>query len=284
MAYGDNIVANVSTYIQTIYELADATARDRNFITLLVRSFDDNSGTAIRTRSEYGTVTFNQITDSDDLSSQTHTPTTQESITPAFFGAQVFITDRRRRSDPHDVMMDAGTEIGAAAGKHVQTNVLANFSSLTGGTVGSLGGTLTWGNLYAAVARLRQQNAPEPYFGVLGNGQYYHLGTATVPGGNQTNAPVMQDAVTMRYFVGRFFNVDWYVTNDIAGNGGTAGYGAVFSRPAIAFDERLAFGIRPQRDESQGGGGIELNATMEYGEGVWRPRFGVQIRGTDVIP
>lgn len=282
--YGSNIVADVSTYIQTIYELADKTARDRNFITALVRTFDDNAGTAIRTRSEYGTVSFVSMTDADDLASQVLKPTTQQSLTPVFYGAQTFITDRRRRSDPHAVLADTGMEIGEAAGKHIQINVLSNFSSFTAGTVGSAGGTLTWGNLYAAVAQLRQSNAPEPYFGVLGNGQYYHIGTATIPGGNQTNAPVLQDSVTMRYFVGRWFGVDWYVTNDVSGNGGTAAYGGVFSRNALAYDERLAFGIRPQRDESRGGGGIELNSTMEYGHGVWRPAFGCAILGTDVIP
>jgi hypothetical protein len=284
VAYGDNIVANVGRYIQEINEMAILVARDNNFVTSLVTPFFDNSGTAQRTRSEYGTATFSQITDSDDLTSQAFTPAVAGTVTPSFFGAQFFITDRRRRSDPHTVQSDAARELGEAAAKHVQRNMLTNLASFTGGTVGSAGGTLTWGNIYAGIAKLKQQNPRGQFYGILGNGQWYHLGTPTVPAGNQTNAPAFQDNVMLNYWVGRWFGVDWFTSNDVSGFNGTAAKGGVFTREALAYDERLPFNIRPERDESRGGGGFELNATMEYGHGVWRPAFGVTLLGTDVVP
>ncbi len=282
MSYGNNVVANISYLVQTIYEGANMVARDNNFITSLVTHYDDNSGTAARTRSEYGTATFNQITDADDLASQTMTPASAESLTPYLYGDQFFFTDRRVRSDPNGILQDGSNELGLSAGKSVQKNLLGDMANFTGGTAGSAGGTAGWATLFKAVSLLRQQNAPGPYYGVIHEGHWFHLGTAVVPAGAQTNGIQMQNDVLAQYFIGRFYGVDWFLTNDITS--GTAAVGGVFARPALGFDTRAPFRIEPQRDASKGGGGWELNATMDYGHGVWRPKFGVQIVGTTVIP
>jgi hypothetical protein len=282
MPVGANIADNIASYVQTIHEMAVLAARDIDFITNLVMRFDDNRGTASRTRSEYGTVAFQPISDSDDLTSQAFTPSVANTLTPMMYGAQFFITDRRLRTAPWEEAGIAARELGEGAAKQVSRNLLSVFNQFTGGTVGSAGGTLTWGNIFAAVTKLQQQNARPPFFGVLQTGHWYHLGTATVPAGAQTNAPDFQDRVMQQFFVGSFFNTLWFVTNDIPS--GTAAVGGVFAREALAYDERLPFNIRSERDESRGGGGIELNATMEYAYGVWRPAFGVAIVGTSVVP
>lgn len=283
MASGANLAADVSGYVQTIYEMAELARRDTDFMSSLVKTFPDGyEGTAARSRSEYGTVNYQQITDADDLNSQTFTPTVAQTITPAFFGAQFFITDRRYRTTPVEQQGDAARELGQGAGKHVQLALLNQFSSFTGGTVGSAGGTITWGNLFAAVTKVRQQNAEGELYGVLQEGHWYHLGTVTVPAGAQTNGIDIQNEVARRYWVGNFFNVDWFVTNDIPS--GTAAVGGVFTREALAYDDRKLFGIEYQRDASRGGGGFELNATMEYAKGVWRPSSGCAIVATSVVP
>ena len=280
MPAGINIAGDISGYVQTIFEMSNMVARDNTFVLPLVTTFDDNMGTAARTRSEYGTATFNQVSDADDLTSQTFLPTTQESLTPYEFGAQFFITDTRRRNAAVEAATDAANELGSSMATTVQQNVLSKMSSFTGGTVGTAGGTVTWGNIFAAISKLKIQNAPEPYIGVLHVGQWYHLGTVAVPAGAQTNGPQLQDAINARYFVGQFFNTLWFVTTDIAS--GTAATGGVFSRAALAYDERVPFRIEPERDASRRG--IELNATMTYASGVWRPKFGVQIIATSVVP
>lgn len=280
--YGSNIADNIASYVQTIYESATLVARENNFITSLVLNFNDTAGTATRSRSEYGTVTFNSMSDADDLASQVFTPSVANSISPAFYGAQFFITDRRRRTDPMGVLRDASMELGQGAAKSVQKAVVGNFASLTGGTVGSAGGTLTWGDMFKAVSYLKRENAPEPYYAVLETGQWFHLGTAVVPAGAQTNAPNFQDAVMNRWWVASVGPLQIFVTSDITS--GTAADGGIFSRSAIAYDTRKGFGIEPERDASRGGGGYELNATMEYAHGVWRPKWGVRVTATSVLP
>jgi len=59
--------------------------------------------------------------------------------------------------------------------------------------------------------------------------------------------------------------------------------GGMFAKEALAFDLRRALRIEPQRDASRGGGGWELNATMIYAQGVYRPQYGVRLVGTSTI-
>jgi hypothetical protein len=222
MAAGVNLVADISSYVQTIFEMANLVARDENFVVPLVTNFSDQSGTAQRTRSDYGTVTYNQINDSDDLSSQVFKPTANQSLTPYEYGAQFFLSDRRVRTDKMQVMREAANELGQGAAKKIQTDILKAGTALTGGTVGSAGGTASWGTIYKGIATLKQKNAPGPYVGILGNGMWYHLGTPNVPAGNQTNAPMLQDQIVRAYNVAFFYNTFWFLSNDLVGALGTA--------------------------------------------------------------
>jgi hypothetical protein len=76
-------------------------------------------------------------------------------------------------------------------------------------------------------------------------------------------------------------NMDFFVDANIAS--GTAAIGAMFSKEALALDIRQGFTINPQWDASFAGvGAWELNASMVYGYGVYRPTYGVKLIGTSV--
>jgi len=197
------------------------------------------------------------------------------------YAGQYFLTDRLVRSDPFQVQADASNDLGQLMGEKVDTLLVGKFSSLTGGTVGSAGSTLTWANFLASITYLRNAFAPQPYVCVLPPGQWYHLASTIAAGQTVTNAPVLQDAVARQYFVGNAYGVDIYLDANITS--GTAAYGAMFSRDALALDIRRALRLEPQRDASRGGGGWELNATMDFAYGIWRTTFGVQMIGTSSI-
>jgi hypothetical protein len=126
----------------------------------------------------------------------------------------------------------------------------------------------------AAMTLLRNQNAPLPYAAVLSPNMYHNLAkSATVAGATSSAAPNFADDVTRRWWVNSFGPVDIFLSSNIATSGTT--YGAMFSRQVIAYDERRAPRLEPQRDASRRG--LELNMFIVYGYGVWRPRFGVTI-------
>ena len=272
--------SDISTFLNEIWEGAVLAARESTVVQPLVRNFS-STGINDRYYSEYTGGTVGLMSEATDMSSQTFTPGTVAKLTPVLYGAQYYLTDLRIESDPFAVRADASRDLGELMGNQVDSLMVGLFSSLTGGTVGSAGGTITWANFLASIAYLRAQFAPQPYVTVLHPNQWYFLANTIGAGQTVTNAPVLQDAVARQFFALNAYGVDIYIDGNITA--GTAAYGAMFSRDALAFDIRRAMRIEPQRDASRGGGGWELNATMDFGYGIWRAKYGVQMIGTTTI-
>ena len=274
MAAGPVTAAAISAYIQNIYEDAMFIARENAIMPQLVTTFaDTNDENQLRKSSLYGSATIATLGETDDLSSQTFTPAVLSTLTPAEVGAQFFLTDSRMSSDPFGVRNDAALELGMAMATKINTDLLGDLASLTGGTVGAAGTVISWGHFYAARAVLKAQKAPEPYRCVIHEYQWYVLAKSVAPAATVTNAPMLQDEVARRYYVGTAAGVDIYTSADITIDGSTDAKGGMFAAPAIALDGRRAPRLEPERDASRRG--IELNLTGVYAHGVWRPAFGV---------
>jgi hypothetical protein len=270
-----NTAGDISAFINTIFEDALLVARENMFIDTLVTTFNDRMGNATRQNSQYGSATISAIGETDDLASQAFAPSSLATITPAETGGQFALTDLRMESDPFQVRSDAALELGQSMAEKIQSDVLGNFSSLTGGTVGAAGTTITWGHFFAARAQLKNQKAPEPYVAVLHEYHWQELASAAAVSATVTNAPEFQDEVQRRYYVGTAAGVDIYTTVDISVDASDDAYSAMFSRSAIALDMRRMPRLEPERDASRRL--WELNMTSVYGHGVWRPLFGIQL-------
>jgi hypothetical protein len=122
------------------------------------------------------------------------------------------------------------------------------------------------------MSKLRSNFAPMPYAFVCTPAQWYSLGSAASVGATVTNNPAKQDEFGQNFYVGSIFGVDCFVTENCE-DSSTDAYAGIFSRQALALDIRRAFRIEPERDASRRG--VELNASMVYGAGLWRPTFGV---------
>jgi len=270
-----NTTSQISSYIQEIFADALHIARDNNVMRSLVTVYTDQTGDNPRQNSEYNSVTINAIGEADDLASQAITPSVIATLTPAEYGAQYFLTDRRLDTDPFQLRNDAAMELGMGLAQDVESKLLSNFSGLTGGTVGAAGSAMSWGLLTAAITRLRAQNAPGPYYCVMHPYQYHLLGQAASVAGAQFQTGDLMDQVQSTWFIGRAMGTDFYLSSNIEIDGDGDATAAVFSRQAIALDVRRPPRIEPERDASRRG--IELNLTSVYAHGVWRPKFGVQI-------
>lgn len=277
-----NTYADISAFVNTVFEDALLVAREQTIMMSLVTVFDDRTGAALRKNQGYGSATMNAIGESDDLTSQAFTPTNLATLTPGEFGAQFFLTDLRLESDPFAVRSDAALELGQAMGTKIDSDLCASFSSFTGGTVGAVATAMTWGHFFAALSRLKVQKAPMPYYAVLHPYQWHNLGTAVVPAGTQTNAPEFQDSVMRAFWVAQAAGVQVFTTSNIALSGGTAATAGMFSRAALAYDNRRAPRLEPERDASRRG--WELNMTSVYAQGVWRPLFGIQLTTNAAAP
>lgn len=270
-----NTYSNISSFVNTIYEGALMVARDNNVMAALVTPFNDRTGMAIRSNQQYNGATINAIGEEDDLTSRAFTPSAIATLTPGEFGGQYFLTDQRRESDPFNVQREAALDLGLALATKMESDALANFSSLTGGTVGAAGTTITWGHFFAMMTRLKVQKAPMGYAFVCHPYQWHQLAkSASVAGAQVVNAPMFQDEITRNFYVGSVSGVEIYTSSNITIDGSDDAYCAMFNRQALALDIRRAPRLESERDASRRG--YELNVTAVYATGVWRPAFGIQ--------
>ncbi len=276
-------MANESTYtsmsglVNAIWQTALLAASEQSVMVNIVRGFGDSNSSTPRKWAAYSGGTVQTIAESTDMAAQTFTPAVAGTLTPVQYGMAYFLTDQRINSDPFGAQRDAGLDLGRVLAAHVDTALVGNFASLTGGTVGTAGGTITWANIQRAVAYVRTAFGPGPFRCVLHPTQWYYLTSASsVPALLQSQK--LMDQIGSDYYQASWAGVDFFTDANITS--GTAAVGALFSEDAIAYDLRRALRIEPQRDASRAGGGYELNATMIYAHGVYRPTFGCQLIGT----
>lgn len=275
-----NTYSNISSFVNTVWEDAMLVARENAVMPALVTVFNDRDGMALRKNAKYGQVTINQVSESDDFTSQAFTPSVDQTLTPYEYGAQFFITDQRVESDIYGIRQDAALELGRGLGQSVDTYLAGLFSSMTAGTSGTGGSDMTWAVFFSALTKLRAAYAPQPYVAVLHPYQWYSMGTAIAPGVTVTNSPALQDEFVRRFFVGNVAGVDIILDGNITS--GTSTFGGMFSRNALALDWRRAPRIEPERDASRRG--IELNLSAIFAYGVWRPQYGVAINTAGTAP
>ncbi len=265
---------DISPYVQTIFEDAWFIAREEGFMARLATNFTDDDEVKARSSSQYSSVTIAQLNETDDLQSQAFTPSVVATLTPAEYGAQFFLPDRRLSADPFALRADAARELGLGMGESVNTNLLSLLSSFTGGIVGAAGATITWGHFFAMLSQLKATKAPPPYFCVMHIYQWHQLAKATsVAASTQPTASWLTDEVMRRWFVGSVAGVDILTTADISVDTNDDAYCGMFSPIAMAIDQRRAPRLEVERDASRRG--YELNYTAVYAYGVWRPAMGI---------
>lgn len=277
MATGQSLYSDISSLVNTIREGALFTLRQQNLLVPTVSVFRDTMGMNPRNVSRYGTANVRSLGEGDDVTPTQFSRTSLTTLTPARYADQFFISDQRVMSDDQTVRADAALELGAAFAQDVDVNIATNFGSLTAGTVGSAGSALTWSNIMSARAILQAKKVPGPYYCALHPYGWLDLVNAATTSGNAImDAPNFRDSMVNSYFVSTIIGgVTFVVTPSIAIDGSDDATGAMYAPLAIAYDERRAFNIRPERDESREG--IELNASLWYAHGVWDATRGVQI-------
>lgn len=282
---GYNIWGDVSSIAQNIQERAYLITREMSTMQNLVTVFGDASGANPRVSYKYNSTTVKQVSDGDDISSSSFTPSIDQTLTPYEYADQFFISDLRQESQvPEDIMNDAARELGLAALDKVESDLVALCASLTGGTVGTINTAITWGWVAAAIAQARNanKNAQVPLAVVLHGYQYSVLAkAASIAGSSLAQAPNYTDQMTANGYVANFMGVPVYQV--FASPDSLSDFtGGVFPRNAIALDWRRPVRVRPERDESRRG--VEMNLSMVYAKGVWRPELGVQIIADATAP
>lgn len=272
----------VKQYVPAIWEAALMYIKYNFTMSGLLKTFSNMQGFTPRYTTQYteGTVTSN-LGELQDLTPQLITRNLLAALQPAEHGTQYVLTDRRVESDTEDILADAAEKIGYEMGKKLEVDLLTDFGNLTGGYVGSAGSSLTWQNIYEGRTRLAAAGVPAPYNVVLHEYQWHDLATAanivsiaSTSAGAAAPLTVRND-IQGRYYVASMGDMNFFTSGLVPIDGNDDATGAMFNPNALALDMRRGLRVEPQRDASLRL--TELNATMVYAHGIWRPTWGVKI-------
>jgi hypothetical protein len=215
------------------------------------------------------------------MNSVAFAPSLLSTLTPIEIGLPFFVSDLRAESElPENIVRDGALELGLAASDKVEADIVSDFGSLTGGTVGTAGSAITWSYMSAAIAKARNANksVAVPLVAVIHGYQWAVLAkAASVAGASVVNAPAFQDSVTSKAPLGQvatFMGVPIMQTFQSPDTNDDF-TGAIFSRDALAIDWRRAIRIEPERKASRRG--TQYNMSAVYAHGVWRPALGVKL-------
>jgi hypothetical protein len=264
-----------------VQEDAIFVVREAVLMPRLIKNFNDRNGLNPRKGYVYNQSSAATVGESDDLTSKAFTPSLDQTLTPAEIGLQFFITDSRWESEaPESIMNDAAMELGLAATDKIESDLVGDMASLTGGTVGAAGTTITWGYVSAAIAQARNanKNVAKPLSVVIHGYQAAVLAkSASIAGATSlAQAPNFTDNVTSQGLkqVFTFMGVPIYQVfqSPDASDDFTGG---CFPMEALAVDWRRRIRVEPERDASRRG--TEMNMSAVYAHGVWRPARGIQM-------
>lgn len=280
------LVSDYNDLFANIYEDALRVARAQSVMTQLVTTYSDSMGTESRVFSQRDQASAASIAEGTDFASPSVMGKSELStLIPGEVMAQAIISDRAVRQDPR-VVQDAAFELGAALAQKIDQDLLSVFASLNGGAgvpLGSAGADLTWGTILAAQAQLNATNVPGRYNCVLHPYAAYDLTSSVNLVKDLASTPdSVKEGLAENMWLGRFQNIDFYVSNNIETDEGDA-MGAIFSPEAIALDVRVApRGLAPEYDASARK--TEWNIYADYAFGVRRSGYGIAIVSDATAP
>jgi len=200
------------------------------------------------------------LVDSEDIGMTTVELTTGE------VGLKVILTDKLVRQENESVFRMVGRQMGDAKSRKEDTDVIALFSALNGGTVlGEDGKYMTLQNIAACLAHAKSHKFPRPISIVHHPNAVHALTTSLSPTAGTYPIPSGLSAEMLKDF--------WAITIDgVAvfhdGNigkliGYDSGYGAIYSKNAMCIIRSKEWGTERERDASLRA--TELVMVADYG-------------------
>ena len=275
-----NLYSDISSIAPNIQEDAIFILREAGIMQSLVTVFRDATGLNPRVGYKYNAGTAQIVGEADDLTSRAFTPSADQTLTPAEIALQFFVTDSRAESDaPENIITDAGRELGFAALDLVESHILGDLASLSGGSIGAAGTAITWGYVSAAIAQARYVNKSVnvPLAVVVHGYQAAVLAkAASIAGATTVAATGVADQVTRQGMSQAFTFMGVPIYQVFGGIDSLDDFhGGVFPRLALAIDWRRGVRVEPERDASRRG--TEFNMSAVYAHGVWRPDRGIEM-------
>ncbi len=214
-----------------------------------------------------GQMTASDLIDGVDMVDSEDIGMTTTDLTTAEVGLKVILTDKLVRQENESVFEMVGVQIGDATARKIDRDVIALFSALNGGTpLGADDKDMSMTNLAACIAQGKANKYPSPINVVHHPNAVYATmksmavtPSVTYPIPHGYSEDLLRDfyrIVVNQTAVFEDGNIDKIGSED-------SGYGAIFSKHAMAILRSKSFSTETQRDASARS--TELNVVADYG-------------------
>ena len=224
----------------------------------------------------YPAISAAAVAEGTDLSNTAVNPT-EATITASEVGVMTTLTDLGRDSASRNVAADIGKLFGDAIADKVDTDIAALFSSFSS-DVGAAATELTPELIFKAVATLRANNVPAPYYGVFNPKAAFNLKKVLTNAGYTTSSNAVSDLgneALRSGYIATVAGVQIFENSNIAIDAYDDSVGAVFHPASLGLAMKQDFRIETQRDASLRA--TEIVATITKGQGVVKNDYGVAI-------
>jgi N4-gp56 family major capsid protein len=224
----------------------------------------------------YPAISAAAVAEGTDLSNTAVNPT-EATITASEVGVMTTLTDLGRDSASRNVAADIGKLFGDAIADKVDTDIAALFSSFSS-DVGAAATELTPELIFKAVATLRANNVPAPYYGVFNPKAAFNLKKVLTNAGYTTSSNAVSDLgneALRSGYIATVAGVQIFENSNIAIDAYDDSVGAVFHPASLGLAMKQDFRIETQRDASLRA--TEIVATVTKGQGVVKSDYGVKI-------
>jgi hypothetical protein len=269
--------------LQFIEEDALHVLREGTLMTNLVTPFN-GTGYATRKVGVWAQATAQTKAEGVDFANPTKaSKTVKAQWTPAVAMAQYLLTDEAVQTDSeNDIRSASSRELGFSIAEKIDTDLLGAFSSFTH-SLGSAGSAASIALAGAAMAILRNAKARGQIFAVWHPFHWHDLWIELgQPGANQSFLGDTANRAMMDYFVMSWNGMMHFSTANISVDSSDDAISGIFTQDALAFDQREAFYVEPDRDASKKA--TELNGAVGYGYGTLRSESGLALTADATAP
>ncbi len=221
----------------------------------LIQPFKLSQGQKQLTVPKVGQMTASALTDGVDMVNSQDIGLTTTDLTTAEVGLKVIVTKKLIRQFNQDVFQMVGRQMGDAMSRKTETDIIALFSALNGGT--TLGATAKYFsmiNAQACVTHATANNFPSPVFMVHHPNAVGYLAKDAQGIGSTYYMGVMQgfpEETLRNYWKIVLSGVPVFQTGNIAAiSGDTTGYGCIASKSAMCYISELEPTTENEEDKS----------------------------------
>jgi len=276
-------LTNISSYVNTIFEMAQLTAREETVMAGLVTGYTAQ-GFMPRTIPLRAQATAASVSDGVDYNNpDTMSKSTLATLTPGEVIAQALLTDQEMETDPTGATTQAGQELGLAIAYKVDVDLLTDMDSFATDLGPGAGSSADLQSFADCMATLRTNLARPPYYVVLHPYHWHSIWSELgQPAATKVLLGDVANSALRDYSVGEWLGASWFMSANIAIDANDDAVSGVFARTALALDIRRAMRIEPERVAVLRA--TEMNATMGYAHGTYHSDHGCDYTADATAP